>query len=98
MNNLADMIRANRDKKADVVVAAYWDPADRHQTPASAAELTRKHAEAVVAHLKGCNVHKLGLFTRRKITPLGMGVSPSPVVEKDPLPPCVVQVIVFTPQ
>lgn len=98
MNNVANLIRANGHKNADVVIAAYWDPADKAQTPASAAEFTRKQAEAIVAHLKACNVHKLGTFTRRKITPLGMGFSPSPVVEKEPLPPCAVQVLVFTPQ
>ena len=70
----------------------------RRKLPASAPELTRKQAEAVVNHLRACNVHKLGTFTRRKITPLGMGWNPSPVVEKEPAATCVVQVLVFTPQ
>lgn len=98
LNNLANVINENRNKNSDVVIAATWDPADKAYTPAAATELTRKQAEAVANHLRACNVHKLGTFARRKITPLGMGVGPSPVVEKDPLPTCVVQVMVFTPQ
>jgi hypothetical protein len=32
------------------------------------------------------------------MTPLGMGMNPSPVVEKEPLPPPNLQVLLFTPQ
>jgi hypothetical protein len=98
LNYVADAIKSNPNKHADVVVVAYCDPADSTQTAASALELTRKQAEAVVNHLKACNVHKLGTFTRRKITPLGMGWNPSPMVEKEPQPPALVQVLLFTPQ
>lgn len=97
MNNMANVIKETAARNAEVVAAAFWDPADKSQTPASASELTRKQAEAVVNHLKQCDVHKLGYFSRRKLTPLGMGSGTSPVVEKGPLPPCVVQVMVFTP-
>lgn len=97
LNNLTHTLRANGHKQADIVVAAFWDPEDKGQTPASATELTRKQAEAVVGHLKLCNIHKIGTFARRKITPLGMGTSPSPVVEAEQFPPCLVQVIMFTP-
>lgn len=97
LNNLTHTLKANGHKQADIVVAAFWDPQDKQQTPASATELTRKQAEAVVAHFKTCNVHKIGTFSRRKMTPLGMGMNPSPVVEAEPLPACAVQVIMFTP-
>ena len=80
-----------------MVVVAFCDPADKGQTPASAVELTRKQAEAVIEFLKARGVHKLGWTTRRKMTPLGMGMNPSPVVEKETLPPSNVQVLLFTP-
>ena len=91
-------IRQNTNKAADVVVVAFCDPMDKTQTPASALELTKKQAERVVEQLKSLDVHKMGTFSRRKITPLAMGMNPSPVVETTPLAPSVVQVMVFTPQ
>lgn len=97
LNNLTHSLKANGHKQADIVVAAFWDPSDKTQTPASALELTRRQAEAVIAHFKICNVHKIGTFSRRKLTPLGMGISPSPVVEVEPLPCCAIQVLLFTP-
>lgn len=97
LNEVANALKANGNKNADVVVVAFCDPANTSQTPASASELTKKQAEAVMNHLRACNVHKLGTISRRKITPLGMGMSPSPVVEKEPQPPALVQVLMFTP-
>ena len=91
-------MKANGNKHAEIVIVAFCDPADSTQTPASATELTKHQAEAVVNHLKGCDVHKLGTFSRRKITPLGMGMSPSPIVEPVPQPPALVQVLMFTPR
>jgi hypothetical protein len=98
LNNLANLIKENKHPKSEVVAVAFHDPADKSQTPAAAYELTKKQAEMVINHLKICDVHKLGYVTRRKMTPLGMGVKPSPVIEKDPLPIPVVQIMVFTPQ
>ena len=98
LNNLANALKANTNKNADIVVVAFCDPADNSQTAASAMELTKKQAEAVVDHLKACGVHKLGTFARRKITPLGMGWSPTPIVEKELQPPALVRVLLFTPQ
>jgi len=95
LNDLANVIKENRNKNSEIVVVSFVDPADKSQTPGSALELSRKQAERVVEHLKVCNVHKLGTFTRRKMTALGMGMNPSPVVEPNPLPPSVVQIMVF---
>jgi ABC-type transporter Mla subunit MlaD len=95
---IANWLRGVDNDKAEVVVVAFSDPNDPDQTPGSAQEMTRKQAEAVVEYLKGQGVHKLGWTTRRKMTPLGMGVNPSPVVEKEPLPPSNVQVLLFIPQ
>ena len=98
MNNLADLINSNKTGGAEVVVAAFFDPEDKSQTAAGALELTKKQAEAIAAHLKSCNVHKMGVVARRKITPLGMGTAASPVVEADKLPASRVEVILFTPR
>ena len=98
LNNIANEMKANKNKNADIVVVAFCNPADKTQTAASASELTKKQAEAVVNHLKACEVHKLGTFSRRKITALGMGMNPSPIIEKVPQPPALVQLLMFTPQ
>lgn len=83
--------------KAELVVVAYADPNDAELTPASALETTRKQAEFVVQFYRDRGVHKLGWVSRRTITPLGMGFSPSPVVEREPVPAANVQLILFSP-
>jgi hypothetical protein len=98
LNNVANEMKANGHKKAEIVVVAFCDPADTTQTSASATQLTRHQAEAVVNHLKACDVHKLGTFSRRKIIPLGMGMNPSPIAEPTPQPPALVQLLMFTPR
>lgn len=100
---VVEWLRGVRDDKAEVVVAALCDANDRSQTSASAAELTKKQSESVVEFLKAHGVHRIGWGSRigvssgRKITAIGLGFGPSPVVEKDPVPPSYVQVLLFTP-
>lgn len=89
--------RIKGSKNGEVVVAAFCDPADKSMTAAAAHELAKKQAERIVEHLKARDAHKLGTFSRRKITALGMGMEPSPILEKPPLTPCRVQVMLFTP-
>lgn len=98
LNDAANWLKGVKSDKADVVVAAACDPADKGQTTASAAELTKKQAEAVIEYLKAVGAHKTGWTSRRKMTPLGLGMNPSPVVETEKLPASWVQVILFTPQ
>jgi hypothetical protein len=95
---VAGWLKPVKNNAADVVVVAFRDPADRGQTAASALELTRKQGEAVIEYLKASGLHKLGWFARRKMTPLGMGFNPSPVVETEKLPPSRVEVLLFVPQ
>jgi phospholipid/cholesterol/gamma-HCH transport system substrate-binding protein len=87
-----------KNKDADVVVVGFRDPADAGQTAASAHELTRKQGEVLIEHLRSTGVHKLGWFARRTMTPLGMGFNPSPVVEREKLPPSRIEVLLFVPQ
>ena len=94
---IANWLKHVENDKAEVVVAAFCDPNDKGQTSASALELTKKQAEAVIEYQKTSGVHKTGWFSRRKMTPLGLGMNPSPVVEKEPLTPSRVEVLLFTP-
>lgn len=91
-------LAAVKNKDADVVVAAFRDPADARQTAASAQELTKKQGEVLIEYLRTTGVHKLGWFARRTMTPLGMGFNPSPVVDTDKLPASRVEVLLFVPQ
>lgn len=97
LNNLANILKENKHSGAEVVVAAFFDARDKSQTNAAALELTKKQAESVMNHLKACNVHKLGTFSRRKITPLGMGTALCPA-EPEPDAASHVRVLLFTPR
>lgn len=97
MNNMANILKANKSSGSEVVVAAFFDANDKSQTAAAALELTKKQAEVIVNHLKLCGVHKIGWVARRKLTPLGMGTALSPA-EPEPNAPSHVQVLLFTPK
>lgn len=97
LDGAAEWLASVGDKRAELVVVAYSDPADPDQTPASALEMTRKQAEVAVEFFRSRGLHKLGWTARRKMTPLGMGQNPSPVVERDRLPGSHLQVLLFTP-
>ncbi|MFO0799963.1 MAG: hypothetical protein U0804_21030 [Gemmataceae bacterium] len=97
LERLVPWINAYAGGKAEMVVVAYADPADGGLTAASAHETTKKQAEVVVEFFRSHGLHKLGWTSRRKMTPLGMGWSPSPVVEREPVPAASVQVVLFTP-
>jgi hypothetical protein len=87
------------DPRAEAAVAAAVDPNDPKCPPGAAGEITRKRAEAVAEYLKGQKAHKIGWFSRRTITPIGLGYGPHPAVAPEhPLPPAYVQVLLFTPQ
>lgn len=98
LGNLAGMLKGGQiDRNAELVVAAAHDPADTARSSAAAAELTRKQADAVAEFLRANGVHKLGWWTRRKITPVGLGSDARPAREPNPPPASAVQVIAFTP-
>ncbi|OWK43946.1 ABC-type transport system, periplasmic component [Fimbriiglobus ruber] len=95
---VVNWLKGVQNDKAELAVAAVCDPNDPSQTAASAAELTRKQSEAVTEYLKARGVYKIGWWSRRKVATVGLGFGPSPVVEKQPVPPSYVQVVLFTPQ
>jgi phospholipid/cholesterol/gamma-HCH transport system substrate-binding protein len=98
LNECAAWLNGQRQKNSEVVVAAFADPKSPDQTSASARALTKKQAEAVGEYLKERGVHKMGYVTRRKITPVGLGMDPTPVVEKEALPTTRVEVLLFIPR
>ena len=98
LNECAAWLNGQQQKKSEIVVASFADPKATDQTSASARTLTKKQAEAISEYFKERGVHKMGYVTRRKITPVGHGIDPSPVVEKDPLPAARVEVILFIPR
>jgi phospholipid/cholesterol/gamma-HCH transport system substrate-binding protein len=83
----------NKEKGSDVVVAAY---ANADADPDFAQALTQKQSEAVSEYLVNQHhVHKLGWFSRRKVSPIGLGTSPPPTPEKEPLPAPRVEILAF---
>jgi phospholipid/cholesterol/gamma-HCH transport system substrate-binding protein len=97
LDEIAPWLNGLKPKGSGVVVVAYADPKDAD--PAYALTVTRQQSEAVADYLKEAHsVHKLGWFSSRKVTPLGQGVNPPPVPEKESLPPARVEVLVFVPQ
>ena len=96
MNNLAPWFTTfNKAKVSDVVVVTYAaDSSDA--TPNLAQSLTQHQSEAVVNYLHDAvKAHKTGWFSSRKVTPLGMGVAPPPMPEKENLSPSRTEVVVF---
>jgi ABC-type transporter Mla subunit MlaD len=97
MNNMANILLDNKAAGSEIVVAAFFDAADKSQTAAAALELTKKQAEVIETHLRNCKVHKMGFLSRRKVTPLGMGTALSPA-EPEPAAPSHIQVLLYTPR
>jgi phospholipid/cholesterol/gamma-HCH transport system substrate-binding protein len=97
LDELAPKLAGFKQKGADLVVVSYAEPADPN--PDVALTLTRQRSEAVCNYLKDQHsIHKLGWFSSRKVTALGLGTRPSPVPEKDNPPAARVEVLVFVPQ
>jgi phospholipid/cholesterol/gamma-HCH transport system substrate-binding protein len=97
LDELAPWLAGLKHKGSEVVVVAYSDP--KTARGAEARLLTRQQSDAVCNYLKGQHaIQKMGWFTSRKVTPLGLGTSTPPAPEKEPLPPGRIEVVVFVPQ
>src|SRR5262249_31069466 len=98
LDEIAKRVNELKHDGSEVVVAAYADP---KSNPAFAATLTKQQSEAVASYMKDHHgIHKMGLVSKRKVTPLGMGVRPAPVEpgrDSNP-PPARVEVLVFVPR
>ncbi|MBL8797155.1 MAG: MCE family protein [Planctomycetia bacterium] len=96
LDRLAPWLEGLKHKGSDVVVASYAQPG---VDPQVALTLTQKQAEAACTYLKDQHaVQKMSWLTRRDVTPIGLGINPPPMPEKDPLPAPRVEVLVFIPR
>jgi phospholipid/cholesterol/gamma-HCH transport system substrate-binding protein len=99
LDEVAPWLEGMKHKGSEVVVASFADPRDTEALRGSPGVLTRKQSEAVCDYLKGQHaIQKMGWFSSRKVIPVGLGTQPSPLVEREPLPPARVEVIVFVPK
>lgn len=96
LDDLAPWLEGLKHKGSEVVVATYAHPSLEAELGRT---LTMKQSEAVCEYLTSTHgAQKLGWFSRRRVLPLGLGVEPPPVVEKEKLPLPRVEVVVFVPQ
>ncbi len=91
--NLAVHLRRHLGDKAELVVTAGGDPPGTPNPDA----LTRQRAETAVAFLKEKGAHKMGWWTRRSVTAVGLGGDPDPVPDPDRPAGPYLQVLAFTP-
>jgi phospholipid/cholesterol/gamma-HCH transport system substrate-binding protein len=97
LDNLAPWLDGMKHPGSEVVVVAYADPQHQANAP-SALVVTRKQSQAVCDYLKSKHaIQKMGWFSSRKVTGLGLGVNPPPSLERDALPPARLEVQVFVP-
>ncbi len=84
-------VKTGLDPKAEVVVSAGGEGGP------TAGPLTKQRADGVVAFLRDKGAHKMGWWSRRTMTAVGLGADPDPVHDPDrPAGPWV-QVLIFTP-
>lgn len=94
---LSDWLTSLRFTGSDVVVASFADP-KMESNQQVAHTLTVRQSEVASQYLQDkTSAHKLGWWSRRKVTPVGLGIRPSPVSESESTPPARIEVIVFVP-
>jgi phospholipid/cholesterol/gamma-HCH transport system substrate-binding protein len=97
LDKVAAWLNANGDSNSEVVVVVSTGET-AGVSSAAAKKLTEKQAQAVVDYLRECGVHKLGFWTRRKVTAMGLGQDPLPIAEKESIPQAAVQIMLFVPE
>jgi phospholipid/cholesterol/gamma-HCH transport system substrate-binding protein len=98
LDGAADWLNDLKEAGSEVVVAAFADP---KLNSAFAQTLTEKQSQAVVDYLKtNHRVHRMGFWwwSNRTVRALGCGNGPSPVPERQSLPPARVELLVFVPE
>lgn len=100
LTEVANWLNSNKIKKSNVVVCVFVDPESKEHTPAGAKALSKMQAEAIVKFLKDKKVDDISFWRGREITPLGMGMDLSPVVEPagSSVSPTRVEVLFFQPK
>lgn len=96
LDELAPWLEEQKYKGSEVVIASY---AHASLEPALARTLTQKQCETISEYLTtNHKIHKMGWFSRRRVVPVGCGIDPPPVPEKEKLPTPRIEVLVFVPQ
>lgn len=96
LEELAPWLDGLKLKGSELIVVSYAHPS---LDPDLARTLTQKQSEAVVEYLTSTlSAQKLGWFSRRRVLPLGCGIDPPPLPEKESLPVPRLEVLVFVPQ
>ncbi len=97
LDELGPWLSGLKHKGSEVVVVAYADP--KNAKNSDARTVTRQQSEAACSYLKDHHAaQKMGWFSSRKVTALGMGTNSPPVAEKDRQPAARIEVVVFVPQ
>lgn len=98
--NLTAWLEGLKVKASDVVIVTFADPAASSEYSQDVLQrLTQKQSETVASFLKeNVRAHKMGWFTSRKVTPIGVGASAPPVPEKEALPPSRTEIQIFWPR
>ena len=91
-------VRNQANSKSEAVVVAARDPGDSSQPSAALEQLTRKQSEVALEFLKANGAHKMGWWSRRKMSSLGLGKAESPAAGLEKPPANYLRVFVFTPQ
>jgi hypothetical protein len=99
LNNLEPWLQSYRITGSEVVIVSYCSATPSMElSPAIADTLTQKQSEAVLNYMKDqMRIHRVGWFTGRKATPLGMGLNPPPLPEREPLPADRTEIQIFVP-
>jgi phospholipid/cholesterol/gamma-HCH transport system substrate-binding protein len=98
LDKAAGWINGHKEKRSEVVVAAFANPKENSDF---AQTLTARQSEVVVKYLKSRHkIHRMGFWwwSNRTVRAIGCGTSPPPVPEKETLPPSRVELLVFVPQ
>ena len=96
LDGLGPWVADTKRAGSDVVIVGYADP--HSANPQAARALSRQQSETVGDYLKTKHaIQKLGWFSSRKVTTLGLGVEPPPLPETEALPPDRVEIQVFFP-
>ena len=97
LDELAPWLTHLKHKGSEVIVVACADP--KSVSPGLARTITKQQSETVCTYLKGHHaVQKMGWFQSRNVTALGLGTTPPPLPEAEPLPPSRIEVLVFVPR
>lgn len=96
LDELSGWLNESRLKGSEVVVVSYADA--KKSEARVAGNITRQQSEAVIEYLRSSQrIHKLGWFSSRKVTALGMGTQPPPQPERETVPAARCEIIVFVP-